>query len=143
MQEIEQNMAGWLPMINETTGVALGVVVTLVVGAFVLSRWVNGSLRIVEAEARTAREKMRREIAEDMAKLSDELMKLERAHAAFELEVAKHYASDDRMQQMEAKFTQAIDKLINRFDAFATDFHRVVGEWDASRKDGSPQRRTR
>lgn len=121
-------MLGWADsMINESSGVTLGVVITLLTACFVLWRWIAGTIRATESEARAEREKLRAQFAQQINELHDRISKLREAHAQFELDVAKHYASDDRLQQMEAKFTQAIEKLINRFDAFATDFHQFAG----------------
>lgn len=93
-------------------------------GAFAFWRWVVGTLRAVEAENKTT------------SVLLDAKLELLRAkQAEFELEVAKHYASDDRLREMEAKFTASFDKLINRFDAFATDFNRIVGRMERLDKE--------
>lgn len=93
---------------------------TFVVGAlgaaFGVWRWLIGTLRANEAEAKTQHVLLQTQVDLVRSQLNE-----------FKLEVAKHYASDDRLQQMEAKFTTAIDKLINRFDTFATDFNRLVG----------------
>lgn len=92
--------------------------------AFAFWRWVLGTIRAVEAETKTQLVILQTQIDLTRAQLGE-----------FKLDVATHYASDDRLQQMEAKFTAAIEKLINRFDAFATDFHRVVGRMEQADKD--------
>ena len=115
-------------MIGENSTITFGVLFVILAAAFVLWRWIAGSLRLVESDARAGRDAVR-------TMLEERILKLEQKEADFELEVAKHYASDDRLQNMEEKFTASIEKLINRFDAFATDFHRIVGrlERDAER----------
>lgn len=93
---------------------------TFFVGAFgtvfAFWRWFVGTLRAIEAEAKNQAMVHQAQVQLIAAQLNE-----------FKLEVAKHYASDDRLQQMESKFTSSIEKLINRFDAFATDFNRIVG----------------
>lgn len=96
-------------MIGEDSGISIGLAAMLVCGVFGL--WWRIEAKLKEG--------------------ADARRELEHKQAAFELKVAEHYASDDRLEQMETKFTAAIDKLINRFDAFATDFHRIVGRLDA------------
>ena len=68
-----------------------------------------------------------REHGKQVDELHGRISKLKEELSLFRENVAKHYASDDRLQQTENKLTGAIEKLINRFDAFATDFNRYVG----------------
>jgi hypothetical protein len=96
---------------------------------FAFWRWVLGTLRASDAETSTRLALLQAQIDMVRAQLGE-----------FKLDVATHYASDDRLQQMEAKFTASIEKLINRFDAFATDFHRVVGRMEQSDKDRAGNR---
>lgn len=86
-------------------------------------RWVLGTLRASDAETNTRLVVVQTQIDLTRAQLNE-----------FKLEVAKHYASDDRLREMEAKFTASFDKLINRFDAFATDFNRIVGRMERADK---------
>lgn len=104
--------------------IAAGTFVLGAIGtAFAFWRWVAGTLRAVEAETKTQLVVLQTQINLTRSQLQE-----------FKLEVATHYASDDRLQQMEAKFTASIDKLINRFDAFATDFNQMVGRMERSDK---------
>lgn len=107
--------------------IAAGSLLVGVIGtAFAFWRWVAGTLRAVEAETNTRLVVLQTQIDLTRAQLSE-----------FKLDVAKYYASDDRLQRMETKFTDAIEKLINRFDAFATDFNRIVGRMDRADKAAS------
>lgn len=49
---------------------------------------------------------------------------------AFELKVTEQYVSDERLLQLETRLTTAIDRLVKRFDDFATDFHRAIMKGD-------------
>lgn len=118
---------------------AAGFLVTVIGLAFAGWRWAVGTLRASEAEARTEIAKLYALIETRSSEYDGRLAALADKHAAFELDVVKHYAPEDRLQQMEHKFTLAIDKLINRFDAFAADFHKVVGRMERARGDpGGP-----
>jgi len=117
---------------GEDTGITIGVAVVAIVAIWAMMKWVSGSIKIVETEGRVERQKLADELHHRISKHADDLVRMERRQAEFEIEVAKHYASDDRLKEMEGKFTVAIDKLINRFDAFATDFHKIVGQMDGA-----------
>lgn len=111
--------------------IAAGGFVVAVLGfAFAFWRWVVGTLRASDAEMNTRLVVHQAQMDLVRSQLNE-----------FKLEVAKHYASDDRLQQMEAKFTASIEKLINRFDAFATDFNRIVGRIERSDADRAEGRR--
>jgi methyl-accepting chemotaxis protein len=114
----------------------LAALILAVVGsAFALWRWMVGTLRAVEAENRAEISKMYTLVETRTSELHGRINVVKDRVASFELDVAKYYASDDRLQQMEAKFTLAIEKMINRFDAFATDFNKVVGRMERANQD--------
>lgn len=129
-------------ILTEATGVSIGLVLALgglVFGPpFLIWRWMIGTMRAAEAEARAAREAQAKEFEAKIAELHGRVSRLREEHNAFQLEVASRYASDDRLRQTEDKLTAAIGTLVSRFDAFAADFHRYVGSAAAGRRGVSP-----
>jgi len=114
--------------------IAAGTFLLGVIGtAFAFWRWVLGSLRASEAQlastirAMDAEQRTQNTILQAQADLTRSQLN------EFKLEVAKEYAAGDRLEQMEDRFTAAIEKLINRFDAFATEFNRTIGRFDRDR----------
>jgi hypothetical protein len=105
----------------------VGLAFTMLAGAFVFWRWTAGTIRAVELAADLKVEKLEAMVEARLGEIHARITAVKDKQAAFELEVAKYYASDDRLHEIEIKFTSAIEKLINRFDAFATDFHKAMG----------------
>ena len=99
-----------------------GILMTFVGFIFIGYRWMLGCLRASEAVTQAKFE----EVHARTSRMKEDLTQ-------FRIEVAKYYASEDRLTMTENKLTAAIDKLVSRFDRFATDFHSLFGQ---NRKDG-------
>lgn len=105
-----------------------GFVVTIITQTVVTVRWVIGSLRIIETEARQERAKIRQDLTLEDAALHKRISDLREEFSNFKLEVAKHYASENRLTETENRLTNSIDKLVNRFDSFSVSFQESLNE---------------
>lgn len=115
--------------LNVVIGIA-SFIVAVIGTAFGMWRWMATALRANQIEFLAEISKVYTLIDTRSNEMDGKIGRVRDQHNAFELEVAKYYASDDRLHELEVKFTASIDKLINRFDAFATEFHKILGRME-------------
>lgn len=130
-------MEGFL--LTGTTGVSLGLVAIIVGALWGVQRWVSGAIRRVDETARIAREAQEKAHAAEIKALQamteskiDELHgranRLREDFAAFQIDAAKRFVSDERLTRTEDKLSAGLDALRKSFDAFARDFHQMIGK---------------
>lgn len=114
-----------------------GVAIAFLGQAFGFWKWLSTSLDKVKVDNRVELDKMYALIETRTSELEGIIAGLRALHNAFELDVAKHYASDSRLREMESKFANNMEKLINRFDEFAAKFNQILGRMERTQQDKS------
>lgn len=107
-----------MDIISETTSVSIGLTVAVIVAIVAFQRWIVST---------RDRDKIRTD--QKLGEMYERLNRLRDEFTQFQITVARHYASDDRLRETTTELKTAINSLVDRFDAFASDFHRLIGRF--------------